>query len=650
MTPRVWNGLLQEEEAVMLQEQLSLLQHQMVFDNRAMEHNIVNESADLGSTGHTSSEEGRGDVLTLLSRLDSREGFDIDRACSSTGNQQRINKSFFGNGHLAAPAANSAVLSSLPGDGSSCSNGHHPAGKADLRLPAPTRSRSVDSSRPPRIGTPPIAGQTSGSGSEDSGSGGPAVSLTCGTAGPTIGIPRPCSSLGLSAARPTVLNAHQPISLSRSVSAAGRLGGPELGPSSTGAVSPPVTPSYRNAAAGKMRSSSGSTVHSLQASSERSAGAAGSAGRTATANGSGFPYMGNTGLLGAAASNSSLSSSTGLTSPPLTPPQKIVPGPVPVVTLGSAHKAEGSSSPALSSAGGSMSAASSLTETTLLTFGTVTAEVLHQQQHHHDERMQQPRQESAVLSETLVQHQPDLQPQHLHQVPQQHMVRHPPQHPQHHQLQSNHHKQGLSENGVATSSIKPTANSLENLSHTGGTEEFPHLDIINDLLDEDQGFSKALTAMLQKQPNPSFNRQLSLPASVALHKLNYGQLRADAASNGDTDRGERGRSSEDERVRLRATEDRGSNGLRETIRLQGPFAHATLGRLHGQHSGLDGVAAHYWQLGNGGIPGGGGSNSLRNGIEPHMGYPLVQGHHLSDCSGFSIGHNGYNVYAPSQQP
>jgi hypothetical protein len=221
------------------------------------------------------------------------------------------------------------------------------------------------------------------------------------------------------------------------------------------------------------------------------------------------------------------------------------------------------------------------------------------------------------------------------------------QHPQapthHHPVHQNLRTENGGLNGVIHTS---TMASLMESVNTGGNmgEEFPHLDIINDLLEDDQSFSMALSAMLQHPGATPFNgHHLRMFGYPEMHKLNqYGQLRSDGggAVNGvGVDGSDRGRMSDDDRSHMHGVEGNGLN-LRESRRMTSSFSHQPLGRLHSQHSGhLDGVASHYWPITSAGIPA--GNNNVRNGLDTHMGYPLVPD--------FSMGHSGYSGYSPAQQ-
>ncbi|KAL2609820.1 hypothetical protein R1flu_028393 [Riccia fluitans] len=221
-----------------------------------------------------------------------------------------------------------------------------------------------------------------------------------------------------------------------------------------------------------------------------------------------------------------------------------------------------------------------------------------------------------------------------------------------HQRLHQHHTQSscadLNGRASLTSLSQPTVvDSAAESIHSGSvlSEEFPHLDIINDLLDEDPNLGMALK-ILQNPSSSGYNRPLSLSGHNPLHKLNYSQITSDRSNGVGTDGVDRSRGgdSSDERP--------SSNGLRDNVRLGGPYQHLSLARLHSQHGGvLEGVSSHFWPIGSSAMPTANNNSNGRNGLDQHIAYSLVQGHHhlnVPDCSGFTLGHNGYTVYAPQQ--
>ncbi|KAG6550159.1 hypothetical protein Mapa_008116 [Marchantia paleacea] len=482
-------------------------------------------------------------------------------------------------------------------------------------------------------------------------------------------ISRPSSAPGLgSGTRPSIPLASSPHPaqpLARSMSAgAGRLvagGEPSSGPTMNGGATQatPVTPSYKNATIGKTRSVpiAGSPTHpgTIVQNSSGSVSTFGS-GVPATSSVSNIPCQIFANIVAAPTSSAALSSS-----PPPTPSPKMRAIPVQHATLVSnGSKRDGGLfippvSPLPHSSGtetapvnqtsreNSVGGGSSSGHTSMgITFGTVTPELLtddqldltaapehsQQEEREHYQRFQhEQQQQSSQVSLSG------------HSTAQQRL---------HHQhLQASCADVNGRVNMASlrqTSSLDSAVESLHNGSVL--SEEFPHLDIINDLLDEDPNFGMALK-ILQHPGSSSFNRPLSLSGHNSLHKLNYGQLTSDRSNGVGMDGGDRSRGGD-------SNDDRqSSNGLRDNARMGGPFQHSSLARLHSQHGGvLDGVS-HFWPIGSSSMPTGNNSSNGRSGLDQHVGYSLVQGHHhlnVPDCPGFSLGRNGYTVYTPQQQP
>ncbi|BBN19920.1 hypothetical protein Mp_8g14880 [Marchantia polymorpha subsp. ruderalis] len=482
-------------------------------------------------------------------------------------------------------------------------------------------------------------------------------------------ISRPSSAPGLgSGTRPSIPVASSPHPaqpLARSMSAGtGRLvagGEPSSVPTMNGGATQatPVTPSYKNATIGKTRSVpiAGSPTHpSTTVQNSTSSASTFGSGVPATSSVSNIPCQIFANIVAAPTSSAALSSS-----PPLTPSPKMRALPNQHATLVSnGSKRDGGLfippvSPLPHSSGSetgsinqisrenSVGGGSSSGHTSMgITFGTVTPELLPDDQLDLTAATEHSQQEER-------EHYQRFQQEQQQQSSQVSLSGHSTaQHRLHHQ-----HLQASCPdvNGrVSMASLRQTSSldlAVESL-HNGSvlSEEFPHLDIINDLLDEDPNFGMALK-ILQHPGSSSFNRPLSLSGHNSLHKLNYGQLTSDRSNGVGMDGGDRSRGGD-------SNDDRqSSNGLRDNARMGGPFQHSSLGRLHSQHGGvLDGVS-HFWPIGSSSMPTGNNSSNGRSGLDQHVGYSLVQGHHhlnVPDCPGFSLGRNGYTVYTPQQQP
>lgn len=693
---------LQDEEVVLLQEQVSLFQHQMGLDHSSPQQRLLEEAAGAsrpslpGTTSSLHADESRSEVSTSAVLSDETDITDAEKA---TGYHTRSSKGMSimndhlsaSNGHAAPAGAMFLSHAGSSGESSSNSYGVNTA-KLDVNVtksPTSARNRNSEASRPPRVGIPPVSSGFSSvpstpSGIEETSS----SSYSATLAAASTGLTRPTSAPGLVATqRPgipvPVLHPQPP--LSRSMSAAGRLG---VGLESAGGVhsngnihhSPPVTPSYRNAAAGKMRGSLGlATYTSIPTSSSVLGGVSGSMpGATTSA-----AYLSSASIPHQPAPSASASTSTvPVSSPPLMAPPKLrLPTQVShtgkleattvtslttaaaIVPPGGAESLTHSLSLQETSGSGQTKSAGGRRSPVGITFGTVTPEMLHQQQQQEQEQLQQLQQkEEHSQSQPMM---PSLQKEPVEQAKQEPQVLrenlariHP--HVQHAHQRHGHQNSSGENGGLSGVRHAPTMVSLMESVNNGGPmgEEFPHLDIINDLLEDDQGsFGMALSAMLQHPGGaPGFNsRHLSMSGHSGMHKLNqYGQLRTDGgnAVNG-VDGSDRGRAPDDDRSHLHGAEGN-ANNMRDNRRMTATFQHQPLGRLHSQHSGhLDGVSSHYWPLATStGLPAGNNGNNVRNGMDGHMGYPLVPSHHVPvpDCSGFSLGHNGYSVYAPVQQP
>lgn len=682
MLPVCPTSLLQDEEVVMLQEQVSLFQHQMGLDRPSQCRSLsedatcVSRVGPMGAASTIQANEIRSGTSKNPVQTEDAETYGLSKASDHHIGSSKAVPSM--NGHTSA-----SIESTVPSGGLLPSQAGNSGdsyslytGKVDgAKSPSLARSRGNETSRGPRVGIPPFSTGSSSfprtpSGIEDTS---PAT-----YAATTASVSLTGFSQRAVVSNPTLQG--QPP-LSRSLSAAARLGqAPETSPGvhSNGNThhSPPVTPSYRNAAAGKMRGSAGIIPYSVTGAG--SFGGAGPAPALGSATASACTNINTStptlqGLPHQSTAQAVSSTTTPLTtSPPSATPQKISQGSmqstlggkvetvasssatiVPVSPLTPQSTSETSSTHSvpqqeISSGYGSVGARRTPVG---FTFGTVTPEMLQQKQQEQQQEQlqlqQQQKEEQALLQQQRHSSPEDTMDQNNKQDAQVLNENATQQHPQapthHHPVHQNLPTENGGLNGVIHTS---TMVSLMESVNTGGVmgEEFPHLDIINDLLEDDQSFSMALSAMLQHPGATPFNgHHLRMFGYPEMHKLNqYGQLRSDGggAVNGvGVDGSDRGRMSDDDRSHMHGVEGNGLN-LRESRRMTSSFSHQPLGRLHSQHSGhLDGVASHYWPITSAGIPA--GNNNVRNGLDTHMGYPLVPD--------FSMGHSGYSGYSPAQQ-
>jgi hypothetical protein len=212
-----------------------------------------------------------------------------------------------------------------------------------------------------------------------------------------------------------------------------------------------------------------------------------------------------------------------------------------------------------------------------ITFGTVTPEVLHQQQHEE--------QVAAQMSEGHAQAQLQALQESVEQRRQQESVvfQESPSRQLGHRQQGHPravHPSLLHENGGLGVGRHGMMSVMEPVNSGGGMgEEFPYLDIINDLLEDDQGcFGLALSAMLQQPRSAPFtNRHVGLPSHSGMLKHNqYGQLRGDGSNGAYNDGSERGRTSDEERMHMH---EGNSASMRDSRRMSVAFSHQPLGRL-----------------------------------------------------------------------
>lgn len=160
-------------------------------------------------------------------------------------------------------------------------------------------------------------------------------------------------------------------------------------------------------------------------------------------------------------------------------------------------------------------------------------------------------------------------------------------------------------------------------------DEFPHLDIINDLLDDEHGAGMAARAntVLQSLSNgpPLLNRQFSFPCDMSMSS-------SDMGSSTGACRVERTRSYHDDGFQRGYSS---SGGHFDSIREYVPQATTALSYSNGQ---MDGMVPTLWQMAGSDLSLLGMRNSAEN-----EGYPYIH----PDYSNLACGVNGYTVFRPS---
>lgn len=279
-----------------------------------------------------------------------------------------------------------------------------------------------------------------------------------------------------------------------------------------------------------------------------------------------------------------------------------------------------------------------------LTFGTVTPEVLHLQQQHqrHGEGS-----ESSALEPNLLSREPERYREHQlngrgseNEFVQQ-------------QIHGAGHFISLAQKGVAPRVAGQLAAGGPQTRQRGAevptlpagtSEDFPHLDIINELLDEDKLLgAKALNAFLQ-QP-------------AALHELQRmygGRGSVDMNSvHGIAERSDKVLAHDNGGVPQYANPAESMLGGLGEGRQLNPYAHShSLQCSIGLPGGMvDIMPGHHWQGRPSDVLTTTGVNGMQGSLDFFMGYPL-QSPHLSivDCPSFPIGQNGYPMYSPIKHP
>ncbi|KAI4317973.1 hypothetical protein L6164_025793 [Bauhinia variegata] len=163
------------------------------------------------------------------------------------------------------------------------------------------------------------------------------------------------------------------------------------------------------------------------------------------------------------------------------------------------------------------------------------------------------------------------------------------------------------------------------------TDEFPHLDIINDLLDDEHGIGKAgnTSPVFKSLTNGPqlLNRQFSFPGDLGTS--------GDLGSSTSSCRFERSRSYHDHAFQRAYSSS--SNGHFDSIRDFMPQS-STLPYVNGQ---VDGLIPNQWQ-----VAGSGSGSDLSSYLgmrnNENDGYP-----YYADYPNMACGVNGYNVFRPS---
>lgn len=169
------------------------------------------------------------------------------------------------------------------------------------------------------------------------------------------------------------------------------------------------------------------------------------------------------------------------------------------------------------------------------------------------------------------------------------------------------------------------------------SEEFPYLDIINDLLDEEHYRGK-------DHSGQHLNRHIPFPG---LERRNSGHLLPEV-SLVKGDRVEISRLHEDGLFQLHSSSDPSNIGLRESLQMVSPYAHSLYGQSYNQQGSIfEGIPPHHWPMSNGDFSGGSISNNGYGGLNTPMAYPM-HGNHISlgDCSNFTTGQNDYTIFSP----
>lgn len=627
-----------EEEVVLLQEKLSLQHHQVdddrpnkQFPDRTADCFFTKDS-ELSSSIHV--DEGRHDSSCFPA---DGASMDSNKPCSQV--ESRAN-------HIL-PNNVPNQRSNLPKSSSSKSNVQlaHASGKHD-QLKSPTdQTNNIESS---------IVSQNNTACTDENHSAvcGQSLAHFSGGSNEVEGISRPSSAPLIPASpRPTVpvVSVQTVPLLSRSVSASGRLGVRDSMASNSTLLSQSsqLTPSYKMAAVGKIRSTYAGHVP-LSASSANTPAAANASQSSTAQHSSGF--LQNT-----------LSSSA-------LPPCTIPGSPHSSHRMGmhneySSAQTSCDASPSSSGAIGSFVGTSQLSFLTGpekeqgicgaghqserpvgFTFGSVTPEMLNRQRSHdHRQDIEDSINKSFRLDQ--IEHQQSLLDQHMHQQPQGGQNRKVYQ--VHSELDGHDirvQQAAMNDLGMQGPPMHVYPSTDVRQVSSVMSEDFPHLDIINDLLEDEQYRDKALSVMLQHPSAQHLNRRIPFPG---LERINSGHLLPEVnLLKGD--RVELSRLHEDGLFQLRSSSDPSSIGLRESLQMVSPYAHSPYGQSYSQQGSIfEGIPPHHWPMSSTDFSGGSISSNGYGGLNTPMAYPM-HGNHISlgDCSNFTTGQSDYTIFSP----
>ncbi|KAI5084590.1 hypothetical protein GOP47_0000759 [Adiantum capillus-veneris] len=429
---------------------------------------------------------------------------------------------------------------------------------------------------------------------------------------------------------------HPPPTLARTVSATGRLGvtSSESASSCTQPVYP-VAPSYRNAAAGVIRSNQTGGMITFSEANLRSQTsyphASGSETYRAspTLSGMGDPSA----LAGSIYQRNLLVSGQAVASKAKSEPLiqgygKASPGSEPEKFGGVESRSNQEAEHRHSGVG--------------LTFGTVTPEVLHLQ---HPQQRHTESSEGSTLESNIMSREAERYREHQYngRCSDNEFAQ-----------QQNHagHSASLTQKGVAHRVAGPLGGGPQAQQRglempglaSGMSEDFPHLDIINELLDEDRLLgAKALNAFLQ-QPVAlhELQRMYDGRVCVNMNSLHGSAERSDNVLPPHDNGGVPHYANSAESI---------LSGLGEGMQLH-PYAHSSLQRSLGLPGGLvDAMPGHHWQGRSNDTSTVTGSNGMQVGLDMLMGYPMPSPHlAMADCPPFTLGQNGYPMYSPIKHP
>eukprot|EP00252_Welwitschia_mirabilis_P006889 TRINITY_DN1781_c0_g1_i1.p1 TRINITY_DN1781_c0_g1~~TRINITY_DN1781_c0_g1_i1.p1 ORF type:complete len:1298 (-),score=334.57 TRINITY_DN1781_c0_g1_i1:264-4157(-) len=174
------------------------------------------------------------------------------------------------------------------------------------------------------------------------------------------------------------------------------------------------------------------------------------------------------------------------------------------------------------------------------------------------------------------------------------------------------------------------------------SEEFPHIDIINDLLDDEQYRGVKSHSIIQhsgaqhshRHPFPNFER------------LNSGHLLPDPnVLKGD--RLEMSRLQEEGLFTVHSNSDPSNIALRESMHMVSPYAQSPYAHSYNQQGVMFDGIAHHWPMSSTDFSGGNINGNSYGTVNGHMAYPLhANPMSLGDCSNFSSGQTDYAIFSP----